>query len=596
MSWAVQTRLAASLLLAWAPLASAQAVLKVPATYPDIQSAVDAAAAGDTILVAPGHYAVSPITVNSKNLTIVSERGARDTELFVSTPGRCFTLIGTTTSGSTPMTIEGFKILNGHAPDGDPGIFGASGESGGAVLVLGGGAILRGCDFGSNRAGSGAFGGPGADGASQSAGGAPGLPGGAGGRGGDGGAVAFLNGATPATPSRIENCIFHENQAGSGADGGPGGNGGDDLFGTFGTFDPGGAGGAGGAGGRAGLGGAIMHAATARLDVINSTFRLNTLGVPGSGGHGGVGGSGFPSGTTGVDGGLGGLAVAGGIYTSTGDLHVLHSTLSENSDVGVFAVLPLFVPPSTFENSIAYFNGDLQDPDVPASITASFSDIQGGGTAGTNIDKFPEFVDDPIFDEPDWARHLKGFSPCLDSASSSLAATIAEDIDGDPRVLGTGPDMGSDERFELPGSGEDLELFLTIDGAKLDQTPGVTIYAGQIAVTKIWDGGFIPFVGKPFVGHPMLFALQPYPSGPPMGLNPFLLGSVMDPNLPGISLFGFGGGPLGPMILAPSGMDVAFQIPPGLEGTTVRLQGYVISPNAANGVWAGTNGIDLRIE
>jgi hypothetical protein len=47
------------------------ATLLVPADYPTIQSAVDAAVDGDTVLVAPGTY--GPVTIDGKNVTLASE-------------------------------------------------------------------------------------------------------------------------------------------------------------------------------------------------------------------------------------------------------------------------------------------------------------------------------------------------------------------------------------------------------------------------------------------------------------------------------------------------------------------------------------------
>ena len=48
--------------------------LRVPADYPTIQAAVDAAASGDTIRIAPGVY-VEQTRVTNKSLTLVGQPG-----------------------------------------------------------------------------------------------------------------------------------------------------------------------------------------------------------------------------------------------------------------------------------------------------------------------------------------------------------------------------------------------------------------------------------------------------------------------------------------------------------------------------------------
>jgi len=54
--------------------------LHVPADYPTIQSAVDAASSGDTIHVAPGVY-VEQVTVAEKDLTLIGKQ--------LLSPGNC---------------------------------------------------------------------------------------------------------------------------------------------------------------------------------------------------------------------------------------------------------------------------------------------------------------------------------------------------------------------------------------------------------------------------------------------------------------------------------------------------------------------------
>ena len=114
------------------------ATLNVPTTaYPTIQSAISAAQAGDTVLVADGTY-TGPGNVDlafSKSITVASVNGAAATVIdcqgSAAQPHRAFRLVLT----QAAATIRGFTIKNGYAPEdgpnsGDPryggGIFAAT--------------------------------------------------------------------------------------------------------------------------------------------------------------------------------------------------------------------------------------------------------------------------------------------------------------------------------------------------------------------------------------------------------------------------------------------------------------------------------------
>ncbi len=68
------------LLLAIAPTALRAAIINVPANQPTIQAAINAAANGDTILVAPGTY-YENINFNGKAITVTSSGGAAVTTI-----------------------------------------------------------------------------------------------------------------------------------------------------------------------------------------------------------------------------------------------------------------------------------------------------------------------------------------------------------------------------------------------------------------------------------------------------------------------------------------------------------------------------------
>jgi hypothetical protein len=131
------TRLLATVALFVLPLATSAAVLRVPADYPSIPTAIAAANPGDTVLVSPGTYP-GPILFQAKDITLRSTGG----------PGAT-TLIGT---GSQVVTIGprgalvGFTIRNGEAQDGA------------GTMVQGPGSLIEGNVYEFNRQTSGGWG------------------------------------------------------------------------------------------------------------------------------------------------------------------------------------------------------------------------------------------------------------------------------------------------------------------------------------------------------------------------------------------------------------------------------------------------------
>ena len=102
------------------PAAPEAATIRVPADAATIQQAIDAAAAGDTVLVSPGTY-VENITFRGKAITVASEQGPAVTILDGNRAGSVVTF----SSGETRNALlAGFTVRNG-----------ANSFSGGGVLI-----------------------------------------------------------------------------------------------------------------------------------------------------------------------------------------------------------------------------------------------------------------------------------------------------------------------------------------------------------------------------------------------------------------------------------------------------------------------------
>jgi len=96
------------------PAARSQNTLTVPANYPTIQSAINAANNGDTVLVAPGTY-VENINFSGKAVTVTSSNGAGATIIDGNHNGTVVTFNHSETLSSV---LSGFTIRNGFQSGG----------------------------------------------------------------------------------------------------------------------------------------------------------------------------------------------------------------------------------------------------------------------------------------------------------------------------------------------------------------------------------------------------------------------------------------------------------------------------------------------
>jgi hypothetical protein len=101
--------------------------------------------------------------------------------------------------------------------------------------------------------------------------------------------------------------------------------------------------------------------------------------------------------------------------------------------------------------------------DAGSSPSVTYCNVQGGYTGTGNINADPMFLDpdgpDNVPGTEDDDLHLKSASPCIDIGTAAGAPDT--DIEGKPRPLGTGYDMGAFEfqRTAMPW----IPLFLLED-------------------------------------------------------------------------------------------------------------------------------------
>jgi hypothetical protein len=86
-------------------------------------------------------------------------------------------------------------------------------------------------------------------------------------------------------------------------------------------------------------------------------------------------------------------------------------------------------------------NAEIHD-EVGCSSDVTYCDIDQDGFAGINgnIREAPRFFDP---DNSDF--HLEPDSPCIDAGTGNAPSLPSTDFEGDPRVVGSAPDMGADE-------------------------------------------------------------------------------------------------------------------------------------------------------
>lgn len=599
------------LLLGVVPVLSSAAVaatLNVPASFPTIQSAINAAAANDTVLVAPGAYH-EKIDFKGKQIKVMSASGAAVT-----------TIDATGLNGSvvTFKTGENNKsILFGFTVTGGTGTVSGTKSFGGGIYCVGASPTIQQNLIKSNTA-KGSFLTPGGEGGGIYVnGGSP--------RilentillnqaQNDGGGIQLLSAgatliqnntlqtnvcaagtgaginSTSSAPVIRGNMIIQNLLASTG--GGINADGGSSLLiedneivNNVSNIDGGGIYCDGGTAtirrnivsdNNAG----ILFACGGGISCRNNSPSVSQNVISGNRIIGDGGGASFENGSpTIVDNiivanraeGDFGLGVGGGIVLTNATATVTNNTIADNVAFAPGGGVALRSMASmTMTNCIVWGNTASSDPAITGFAgSVAYSDVQGGFSGAGN------FAADPLFvDAPNGDYHLSVDSPCFDAGTTLAPALPLVDFEGDDRVHYDGVDMGADEisgcvirgfpyGHGLVGTGGKLPS-LSLTGHSCE-AGGHTLHIDDVlggVYSNLWIGtapASIPFLGGLFY----IDLSQPY------ALVPFFMPASGSLALPGANVTAF-------------------------AGFTIYLQGTFADPGGPAGA-SMTNGLRIEI-
>jgi hypothetical protein len=651
------TRLIIALILSAGASASfAQSTHLVPADFPSIQAAIDAAADGDLVAVAPGTY-VEQLVIAGKRIRLA---GSGSTQTTISGAGSIGPVIWIMSGLDRTLVVEDLKIIAGHGN----GVVGpGQSAEGGGIDVIGSTPTLRRLHFENNEGGSCLDQARGGGGAIRLAGAGPDLAGAAiigcvftGNTGGfpiyasssalsDGGpgailidrAAAFIRGSVftgnfgadsvgglvgagagaitidaASADVVIEDCAFRNNQGGGslaeGFAAGAGALSGGSPRVSFSSFvdNIGGSVYSQGDGVFGGAGAISGHAP--RIDschFLNNEGRgsVPEAGYPGAGAVDVTGDavirSSVLAGNTGGDGPypFGYASGAGAIEGRGGWLEIVNCSLTGNtggSSPSSWSAGGLVLHGGGAEilNSIFWQNLGQGSGVAPGSneisgtgtVSVSDSCVSGNWPGSGNFSADPLFVAAALDD-----HHLQAASPCRDSGDAAHAALPAKDIDGEPRQLGPGVDIGADEYgFGLfPGSLEDLSLETRLNFVGDPRCSVITTTAGDWLDVRLYSAS------SAFAPATMYLVGTPRPSGTPALALQGWPACQIDP----LDLIVLAPGPFAAATMPLGcGWKFLFPILTSQPGWTLRIQGLALDPGAGNGLCAFTEGRDLLFE
>ena len=147
MSFRVTPTIASAIVVCAIPSFAYGATIHVPADQPTIQAGINAAANGDTVLVAPGTYNEA-INFNGKALAIESSDGA-DVTTITASGLNTSTVIIPNTGGAGQSRLQGLSITGGK---GNLSGVGPTIRKGGGVHIIGGDTVILDCRIFENSA------------------------------------------------------------------------------------------------------------------------------------------------------------------------------------------------------------------------------------------------------------------------------------------------------------------------------------------------------------------------------------------------------------------------------------------------------------
>lgn len=142
----------------------------------------------------------------------------------------------------------------------------------------------------------------------------------------------------------------------------------------------------------------------------------------------------------------------GGVLVSGDRIILVNNTITENLSAfnGGGLHLTCYIS-AEISNNIIWGNGAVDGEDIYNDLyTTGFTNISNNDFQDTGGVPFTEEVNnidaDPLFtDSEQGDYHLSADSPCIDKGTDQAPELPSTDFEGNPRIIGSAPDIGADE-------------------------------------------------------------------------------------------------------------------------------------------------------